>query len=163
MKRNMLDISTRLYIHFEFSPNYGWEKELVVVLERRQDGLPEEEVGEDAAGEDDEHGGDPEGEGVLPGEGERACGDISQYRWKVFEIVSMSKLSTATHHWPDRPWQRGSRGRRAPGRSRGTSLTWSPGWPGPGMLPGPSWCGLFYSTTLKFLFFLFLQQLTEYV
>ena len=78
MKRNMLDISTRMHNHFEFPPNYSREKELVVVLEGRQDGLPEEEVGEDAAGEDDEHGGDPEGEGVLPGEGERACGDISQ-------------------------------------------------------------------------------------
>ena len=43
------------------SPDYCWEQELVVILERGKDRLTEQEVGEDAPSEDDEHGGHPEG------------------------------------------------------------------------------------------------------
>ena len=52
------------------SPDYCREQELVVILERGEDRLTEEEVGEDAPSEDDEHGGHPEGQRVLPGEGQ---------------------------------------------------------------------------------------------
>ena len=48
------------------SPDNGGEEELVVVLQRSQHGLAQQQVGEDAASEDDEHGGDPEGEGMFP-------------------------------------------------------------------------------------------------
>ena len=50
------------------SPDYGGQEELVVVLQRSKHGLPQQEVGQDAAREDDQHGGDPEGEGMFPGE-----------------------------------------------------------------------------------------------
>ena len=48
------------------SPDDGGQEELVVVLERGQYWLPQQEVGEDPASEDDQHGGDPEGEGMFP-------------------------------------------------------------------------------------------------
>lgn len=54
------------------SPDYRWQEELIVVLEGSEDGLSEQEVGEDAPGEDDEHRGHPERQRVLPGEGMRA-------------------------------------------------------------------------------------------
>ena len=63
-------------ISWRVLPDDGGEEELVVVLERRQDRLPQEEVGEDPASEDDQHGGDPERQGVLPGEGERSSGQV---------------------------------------------------------------------------------------
>ena len=54
------------------SPDHSGEEELVVVLERGEDGLPQQQVGQDAAGEDDKHGGSPQGQGVFSGEGEGA-------------------------------------------------------------------------------------------
>ena len=56
------------------SPDHGGEEELVVVLEWGEDGLPEQEVCQDAAGEDDQHGGGPQGQRVFPGEGQGAWG-----------------------------------------------------------------------------------------
>ena len=58
------------------SPDDGGQQQLVVVLEGRQDGLTQQEVGEDPAGEDDEHGGDPEGERMLPRERQGAVGEV---------------------------------------------------------------------------------------
>ena len=48
------------------SPDYGGQEELVVVLQGGEDRLPQQEVGEDPPGEDDQHGGDPECEGMFP-------------------------------------------------------------------------------------------------
>ena len=58
------------------SPDDGGQQQLVVVLEGRQDGLTQQEVGEDPAGEDDEHGGDPEGERMFPRERQGAVGEV---------------------------------------------------------------------------------------
>ncbi len=51
-------------------PNSRCQDELVVVLEWRQHGLPHDEVGHEAAGEDDRHGGHPAGQGVLATKGD---------------------------------------------------------------------------------------------
>ena len=48
------------------SPDDGGQEELVVVLERGEYWLAQQEVGQDATSEDDQHGGDPEGEGMFP-------------------------------------------------------------------------------------------------
>ena len=52
-------------------PNASGQKELVVVLEGREDGLPEHQVGQHAPGEDVHHGRHPERQGVLPGKLQR--------------------------------------------------------------------------------------------
>ena len=48
------------------SPDDGGQEELVVVLQRGEHWLPQQEVGEDPPGEDDQHGRDPECEGMFP-------------------------------------------------------------------------------------------------
>ena len=58
------------------SPDDGGQQQLVVVLEGRQDGLTQQQVGEDPASEDDEHGGDPEGERMFPRERQGAVGEV---------------------------------------------------------------------------------------
>ena len=71
---NINDLSFRdIKVRYDIlcSPDYCREQELVVILKRGEDRLTEEEVGEDAPSEDDEHGGHPEGQRVLPGEGKR--------------------------------------------------------------------------------------------
>ena len=62
-----------LCLGFLSSPHCGRQEDGVVVLERGEDGLAHEGVGDHAAREDDEHRGEPQRQRVLPGEGQPGC------------------------------------------------------------------------------------------
>ena len=54
-------------------PDSGGQEYGVVVLEGRENGLPHEGVRDDAAGEDDEHGREPQRKRMLPRESQSRC------------------------------------------------------------------------------------------
>ena len=60
-------------------PYSGGQDDGIVVLEGREDGLSHERVGDHAAREDDEHGREPQRQGVLPREGQSGCKTYSYH------------------------------------------------------------------------------------